>query len=80
MREKMDLLWLNAKSKMRNFWEDFKHEEKGAAEIVAIILIVVVVVAVAAIFSKKLTGIVNNAMDGADSFTKTTLTGAPSGQ
>ena len=50
MREKMDFLWLKATSKMRNFWEDFKHEEKGAAEIVAIIMIIVIVVAVAFIF------------------------------
>ena len=63
MREKMDFLWLKATSKMRSFWEDFKHEEKGAAEIVAIILIIVVVVAVAYIFKDKIENIVKNVLD-----------------
>lgn len=73
MREKMDFLWLKATSKMRNFWEDFKHEEKGAAEIVAIIMIIVVVVAVAFIFKDKIMQMVTNTMDKATTFTDTTL-------
>ena len=32
----MDMLWIGAKTRIHNFWEDFKTEEKGAAEIVAI--------------------------------------------
>ena len=40
---KMDMLWIGAKTRIHNFWEDFKTEEKGAAEIVAIILIMILV-------------------------------------
>ncbi|MDO4601430.1 MAG: Flp1 family type IVb pilin [Eubacteriales bacterium] len=75
MREKMDFLWLKATSKMRNFWEDFKHEEKGAAEIVAIVLIIVIVVAVAFIFKDKIMDMVNNTMNKATDFTNETLNG-----
>ena len=35
MMRKMDMLWIGAKARIHNFWEDFKTEEKGAAEIVA---------------------------------------------
>lgn len=75
MREKMDFLWLKATSKMRSFWEDFKHEEKGAAEIVAIVLIIVIVVAVAFIFKDKIIKMVNKTMDKATSFTDDTIDG-----
>ncbi len=68
MREKMDFLWLKATSKMRNFWEDFKHEEKGAAEIVAIIMIIVVVIAVAGIFHKQIKGVIESAFGKVDTF------------
>lgn len=68
MREKMDFLWLKATSKMRSFWEDFKHEEKGAAEIVAIILIIVVIVVIVAVFRDRIKEVVNNAFDSADNF------------
>lgn len=73
MREKMDFLWLKATSKMRSFWEDFKHEEKGAAEIVAIVLIIVVVVAVAFIFREKIMQMVKGTMKQATDFTDTTI-------
>ena len=33
MMRKMDMLWIGAKTRIHNFWEDFKTEEKGAAEI-----------------------------------------------
>lgn len=75
MREKMDFLWLKATSKMRNFWEDFKHEEKGAAEIVAIVLIIVIVVAVAFIFKDKIMDMVDKTMDKATDFTNKTIDG-----
>ncbi len=78
MREKMDFLWLKATSKMRNFWEDFKHEEKGAAEIVAIVLIIVIVVAVAFIFKDKIMQMVNSTMNKATEFTDTTIKGIDS--
>lgn len=68
MREKMDFLWLKATSKMRSFWEDFKHEEKGAAEIVAIIMIIVVVIAVAGIFHKQIGRVIESAFGKVDTF------------
>lgn len=77
MREKMDFLWLKATSKMRSFWGDFKHEEKGAAEIVAIILIIVVVVAVAYIFKDKIEDIVENVLGEAETFTTDTISEIP---
>ena len=70
MREKMDFLWLKATSKMRNFWEDFKHEEKGAAEIVAIIMIIVVVIAVAGIFHEQIERVIKSAFGEVDTFIK----------
>lgn len=63
---------------MRNFWEDFKHEEKGAAEIVAIVLIIVIVVAVAFIFKDKIMQMVNSTMNKATEFTDTTIKGIDS--
>lgn len=68
MREKMDFLWLKATSKMRSFWEDFKHEEKGAAEIVAIIMIIVVVIAVAGIFHEQIGKVIADAFGKVDTF------------
>lgn len=68
MREKMDYLWLKATSKMRNFWEDFKYEEKGAAEIVAIIMIIVVVIAVAGIFHEQIGKVIESAFGKVDTF------------
>ena len=60
MTRKLNLLWISAENKIRSFVEDFKTEEAGAAEIVAIILIIVAVIAAAAIFKKQLTDLVTN--------------------
>ena len=56
MMRKMDMLWIGAKNRIHNFWEDFKTEEKGAAEIVAIILIIVVIVILLVVFVHRLIG------------------------
>ena len=56
MMRKMDMLWIGAKTRIHNFWEDFKTEEKGAAEIVAILL---VIVAVVVIFRDQLKALIN---------------------
>lgn len=48
--------------KMMGLLEDFRNEEKGASEIVAIILIIVVIIAVAAIFKTQLIGAMNSVM------------------
>ena len=47
MTRKLNLLWISAENKIRSLVEDFKTEEAGAAEIVAIILIIVAVIAAA---------------------------------
>lgn len=72
MMRKMDMLWIGAKARIHNFWEDFKTEEKGAAEIVAIILIIVVVIGAALIFKKKIINIVENVLGQAEKFAEPT--------
>lgn len=56
---KMDMLWIGAKARIHNFWEDFKTEEKGAAEIVAILLVILAIVAVVVIFRDQLKALIN---------------------
>ena len=68
MMRKMDMLWIGAKARLHNFWEDFKTEDKGAAEIVAIILIIVVVIALAVVFKDKISELLDKVMGQADSF------------
>lgn len=58
MMRKMDMLWIGAKTRIHNFWEDFKTEEKGAAEIVAILLVILVIVAVVVIFKDQLKALI----------------------
>ncbi len=59
MMRKMDMLWIGAKARIHNFWEDFKTEEKGAAEIVAILLVILAIVAVVIIFRDQLKALIN---------------------
>ena len=59
MMRKMDMLWIGAKTRIHNFWEDFKTEEKGAAEIVAILLVFLAIVAVVVIFRDQLKALIN---------------------
>lgn len=59
MMRKMDMLWIGAKNRIHNFWEDFKTEEKGAAEIVAILLVILAIVAVVVIFRDQLKALIN---------------------
>lgn len=72
MMRKMNMLWIGAKNRIHNFWEDFKTEEKGAAEIVAIILIIVVVIAAAALFKDKIIPIVDKVLGQAEKFAEPT--------
>ena len=55
MTRKLNLLWISAGNKIRNFVEEFKNEEEGIAEIVAII-----VVGVAATFNTNIGNVVEN--------------------
>lgn len=68
MIDKLSSLWIGAQLRMRNFWEDFKTEEKGAAEIVAIILVVVVIIALVAIFRDRIANVINSVFDKTDDF------------
>ncbi len=68
----LDRMWIGAKCRMHNFFENFKNEEKGAAEIVAIILVIVVVIAVVAIFRDRIKSLVNSTFDDADKVKDTT--------
>ena len=40
-------------------WEEFKNEEKGASEMVAVVALIVIILAVAIIFKDQLINIVN---------------------
>ena len=60
MMRKMDMLWIGAKARIHNFWEDFKTEEKGAAEIVAVI------------FKEKIIPIVEKVLGQAEKFAEPT--------
>lgn len=68
MTGKLDLLWISARNKISNFLEDFKSEETGAAEIVAIILIICVVVGIAAVFREQISDLVNGVFGQATDF------------
>ncbi len=56
----LDMQMIKLQTKMRNFAEDFKKEERGASDIVAILLIILVVVAVAFVFKEQLKNLVNS--------------------
>ena len=60
MTRKLNLLWISAGNKIRNFVEEFKNEEEGIAEIVAIVLIILIVVGVAATFNTNIGNVVEN--------------------
>ena len=56
MLEMLNKMWIGATCRLHNFVEDFKHEEKGAAEIVAIIVV----------FRERIMDLVSNTFDDAD--------------
>ena len=62
----LDMQMIKLQTKMRNFAEDFKKEERGASDIVAVLLIILVVVAVAFIFKKQLINLVNQVFTSID--------------
>lgn len=69
MREMLDKLWVGAKCRWCSFVDDFKHEEKGAAEIVAIILVVVVIIAAVALFKDRIITLIGSVFDKTDEVT-----------
>ena len=66
MFDMLDKMLIGAKYRLHNFVEDFKHEEKGAAEIVAIILVIVVVIAVVVVFREKIMDLIEKTFSQAD--------------
>jgi Flp pilus assembly pilin Flp len=66
MSKKLGKLWVSTQLRMKQMLNDFLHEEKGAAEIVAIILIIVVIVAVVAIFKDRIQNVISGVFDQVD--------------
>ncbi len=60
MLNKVDLLLLNVKSRWDGFMDRLVHEEKGAADIVAILVVIVILLGVVAIFKEQLEGLVES--------------------
>ena len=73
MFDMLDKMLIGAKYRLHNFVEDFKHEEKGAAEIVAIILVIVVVIAVVVVFRNRIMDLVKTTFDDAEKVKDTTF-------
>lgn len=65
MIKEMDLLLLAMKSRWDAFTDSLLHEEKGAADIVAILVVIVIIIAVASIFKDQLTTLVNTVFENA---------------
>lgn len=65
MVRKLDMLLISAKGRMDRFMEHLLHEEKGAADIVAILVVIVVVIAIAAVFKTQLTSMINDIFEAA---------------
>ncbi len=60
MLNKVDLLLLTAKSRWDGFMDRLVHEEKGAADIVAILVVIVILLGVATIFKGQLEELVKS--------------------
>ena len=60
MLNKVDLLLLTAKSRWDGFMDCLVHEEKGAADIVAILVVIVILLGVATIFKGQLEELVKS--------------------
>ena len=60
MLNKVDLLLLNVKSRWDGFMDRLVHEEKGAADIVAILVVIVILLGVATIFKGQLEELVKS--------------------
>lgn len=65
----LDMQMIKLQTKMRNFAEDFKKEERGASDMVAVLLIILIVVAVATIFRDQLKQLVNTVFTKVNEFT-----------
>lgn len=60
MLKNMDTMLLMAKFKWDAFVDRLMHEEKGAADIVAIMVVIVILLAVAVIFKEQLSTLVES--------------------
>ena len=60
VREKIMDMAAKMTLKAMTAWENFKNEEKGASEMVAVVALIVIILAVAIIFKDQLINIVNS--------------------
>ena len=60
MKEKLMDNAAKAMLKVMTAWDDFKNEERGASEMVAVVVLIVIILAVAIVFKDQLINIVNS--------------------
>lgn len=75
MQEKILSLYIMMQLGITGLLEDFRKEERGASDIVAIIMICIVVIAVAAVFRTQLQGVITDAFGKVSEF----ISGAETG-
>ena len=68
MFRKLDMLLISAKGKMERLADRMIHEEKGAADIVAILVVIVILIAVAGIFRTQLMELVTTVFEKVTDF------------
>lgn len=71
MLHKMDELLMTAKWKWDCFMDRLLHEEKGAADIVAIMVVIVILLAVATLFRTQLISLVGAVFNKATTWVNT---------
>ena len=70
MMNKINSMYLRGKIKLQSKFAEWKEEERGASDIVAIIVVIVIIIAVAAIFKDQLIKGVTSGMKKFTEFTK----------
>ena len=68
MQEKLLGMYIMMQMKMAGLIEDFRNDERGASDIVAIIMVINVVIAVAAIFRQQLQRVITDAFGKVSEF------------
>jgi flagellin-like protein len=67
----LDAMIIMAQNRLVKIAENFRSEERGASDIVAVIVLIVVVIAVAAIFRKQLSTATNTVFTKLNNWIKT---------
>ncbi len=68
MFDRLDMLMISAKNHWLRLEDRLLHEERGAADIVAILVVIVILLAVAAVFKGALMNLVNSVFNKASSW------------